>query len=207
VSDADLLRLWDSTHESGHICAVVAVGFEPGPASLNPDGRVYTGCAFFRTPRVDRELADLAKTRDWYWSWPGPLKARIEGEVIVSLAGDLAVDLFSYGEVTPADSNVVAVDIARRGLPPPTEAELEQVAAHSDDVEFPNDDRQVERLLKVAYPRDPVTAKAWKNYLVAETRALLLRYEERCRWLATALDAEGTLSAAAVAKLVHDDHL
>lgn len=166
MTDGDLRCA--AIHEAGHAVVAFICGFAcAGPISIEP-GRAYSAiCWPGHAPHP--AAADLATS-----SRPVPLQAAglrryHELEIMVSLGGDIAEDMFWWrrgGRVPELPSGRIVAGLPRR------EADLIAAAAASDDVG--SDAERVAEILTRTHgsPGSPA-AVCYVRWLEAEVRSLL----------------------------------
>ncbi len=196
-----------AAHEGGHAVAADALGFTPGAATCEPT-QAWSGRTFYRQPLIEADAVAVIDAADpgVFVSWPAAIRARIEREVCVTMAGDEAEQLFAaplLGRVREWGGT----DRGDAALPPPSEGEFAAIAEHAealastaevlvDDLPHFYDESIVSRLAGIAHgPTDIASRVSWLEFLRMQTRALLLRYEQRVRFVALALAQEGTVGA------------
>lgn len=194
----DTERWATATHEMGHIVAGSALGYGLGPATCIPGTRL-TGCALAFPLPVDRAEVEraLAGIGNAYVQLPAAVVERLNRDCIYLMAGQIAEDLLAGPR--PAPELIVG---RVEDLPEPTDDETAYLAAAVDDVLAESDDDKVELLCRIAFGSDTASAASWRSLMADQTAALLLRHEERLRWLAMVLAEEGNLSADALTELL-----
>jgi hypothetical protein len=187
TADATTIRL--AHHEAGHVVAQWAVGRTPGLVTIVP-GRAYAGCSF-STPSKIRD-DDLNRHDRMAPLLPARLRRLYETQMLASLAGDLAVELWLASGATERTSAPVAERVAgllTGQLAAPTRAERRMVAAEAAKPSMPSDEETTLELALVANLDDHLAAEFHIRWLRVVARQQVLEP----RWAAVQLVAAALL--------------
>jgi hypothetical protein len=184
-----------AVHEAAHCVIAVAMGREALSATIS-GGQVLDGCSRYTTPEpIPLHAFDVEAP---FVLWPEPVRRRLEAEAIISLAADLAEELFA-GPVTGRMADPAAELAAELAA---GADDLTWAAATVDSIDHRPDSWHTAQAVFGAVGRDPVAVAAWTAWLECQARQLVIWQEATIRAVAAALDAHGTLGAEALAALI-----
>jgi hypothetical protein len=201
MTDADRRRT--ALHEAGHGIAQVVLGRSVEYVSIRP-GKTFSGVAV----PIPHERLDIEGFNPFLpvAQEPAALRADIERDIIIDLAGDLATLLDGPGDNAPPASSYrdePDVDaIARRALEQlgPRLAELVVEHEQSEDP-IDTDDAKAWTLAKAF--AGPEASFWYLEWLRAETRELVIRNRVAILRVADALERHAVLRGEQVAALVY----
>lgn len=190
-------------HEAGHLVIAAVLGRAPLGATVDAGTRL-AGCSLFSAP----DPIPAAAVVDFdpeapFIIWPGPVQRRLEADVMISLAGEIAELLLTgpaEGRVPDPGAELAAEDLA--GFQLAGVEDQTWAAAVVDEPPMPSDRQAVTQAAFAAFGRDPVQSAAWTTWLASQTRALVIAHEATIRRLAAALDAHKVLGAEALTAVI-----
>lgn len=187
-----------AVHEAGHIVAAARLGLKPLSVTIAA-GAELSGCARWLPPAVPE--VDGFDVEDAYVTWPVPVRARVESDYLVSIAGFLAEDLFGGDE--PAEVPVPVIEqVEQPGVVVASAADLAWASKVVDEPARPSDVTWAARTVFLVAGRDYGLASVWRAFMDAQARALLLDAEKAVRAVAASLDAHTTLGAEALSSII-----
>ncbi len=183
-------------HEAGHAVMSWALGLtDPGPMTVVPAEGLFGGICFIG------KHADLHTSAEAGYSYLTPLpmvphrvRRYIESDVMVSLAGEAAEDLFEWdGASNHQPSTAVLTEADQAALKSPEDRKRIARARSRTEPGSTDEDRVLELLMGV-HLRDLDLALAHRRLLLLETRRLLRLRRRALLGLAHLLDTHGTLA-------------
>ena len=197
-------RRWTALHEAGHGVAEVVLGGAGKYVSIRP-GKTFSGIHVSVPSERDTSQFNPFKP---LITQPAELRADIEREVIVYLAGDLAAATL-YEPSGDESEAIEAPDtdaLARQALASlgPRLAEL-IVADEESDEPHEDDETRAHELASafVSIGDDTMSGAFYLEWLRGEARALVLRYRAAILRVADALERHVVLQGEQVAALVY----
>lgn len=205
MSDGRLNR-----HEAGHVVIGQAVGRSPRGVTVR-GGTRWAGCARSAAPPIPDELWAECGAERPFVSWPAPIRAQIEGEVVMLMAGELSALMLAPPSLGRTEPTVVeqaieqaAVLATEDAALPEVRAQVEAITADLDEI-ADDDQTKIARLAWLAHGPDHASAAAWLTYLAAQCRALITVEAARIIRLSEALAIRDTLTGDQVAALLRSD--
>jgi hypothetical protein len=193
----DELTVW---HEAGHAVAAYALGRRVGFVTAVPGERWSGMCrSWAELVRDDRPASTGAPLVTWAAGW----QRRLAGDVVFSLAGGVAEELFVPRGTSPVRLPESVSEQAQDRITElagyaATAEELAE-AARSVDAPSESDAERVAALAFEAHHGDVHRSATWVAWLTEETRALLLLHEPAVRRVAAELARHGTIGEQAAA--------
>lgn len=183
-------------HESAHAVVAWSLGYEdPGPITVVPADGLFGGlCVVGRSPAPHSRADAVYPYTTPLPMAPPKVRRYVESDVMISLAGDTAEDLFDWtGQTLHSSSDAVLTDLDRVALASPRDRRL--LARERARVEpGASDADQALTLLLATHLRDLELALAHRRLLELETRRILRLNAQQLVALALLLDEHGTLS-------------
>lgn len=193
-------------HEAGHCTVAHRLGWSVLSVTAVP-GRCWGGSARIVPPASSWAEFDGALP---FALWPAEARASLESEVLISLAGQAAAELFAWqpGRVAEPVTAEVAEQLAAEhaamaaGLPAGVR-EWARSAVDEDDA-GEDDDARVLRLMRTAHGADLASAHAHLDFMAAQVRAVVRAEQPRIALLARSLEVCGVLDAEQIAAVLND---
>ncbi len=190
-------------HEAAHSVVANVFGWACGPVTV-AGGSKWAGCSLAAPPLVVCGAFDADQP---FCTWPPTLQHRIETDVIMRAAGDVAERLLWAPPLGRGPEPVIAVAAELAGAlelagAPPDEAEQRWAAAAVEDAAMPSDAERIAEAARCAFVGDPAGCAAWLLYLERQCEQLVIRHSGQIRRLAAHLHERQVLSGDQVQALL-----
>ena len=192
-------------HETGHVLMARAFGWDIGALTVTP-GRRWAGCADLQPVRFDLDIVAAIDTTGPVPAWPEEIRRRLEGDVMVLLAGETAEKVLTpatEGRHPDTAAETAAATLAT--LPPVSDDDKAWALTTVDNLANTSDEAKITRTLAAMFGSDLASANAFLNYSEAQCRRFVTLHASDIRRIAAVAEIAGTLSGAAVARLLDAD--